>query len=113
MRRVLEVDGAVKLISVVSRDDGLGMTVHDSPGPGVEVMALEPAGAAAKAGLSIGDILLKANGVECYTHAQSVQLLRAPAGTLLELEVLSSTVNEELVSAIIYANNTPPEQVLK
>ena len=72
------MDGVVKVVQIPQRTSPLGITVRDTPGQGVEVIAMEPSGLAAKAGIAVGDMLLKVNGVECVNHSQTIKVAHAP-----------------------------------
>ena len=84
------------LVSRAAGDDP-GITCMDDGSGAVYVSALRSGGAAAQAGLLLGERVLSVNGVAAATHAQAIGALASPASRDHHTVVVSGRVREVAV----------------
>ena len=88
--RASSMIGLTRSIRIERNADGLvGMILVDTPKEeqGVRVASCEPDGPAAKAGVNVGDIILKINEEEATFHQQASDLIRSLAPAPIDLFV--------------------------
>jgi len=88
--RASSMIGLTRSIRIERNADGLvGMILVDTPKEeqGVRVASCEPDGPAAKAGVNVGDIILKINDEEATFHQQASDLIRSLAPAPIDLFV--------------------------